>query len=52
MSKTIHDWMLKNVEFFGDASLMDPATTSPGRPVQPLTPMPGNAPAEVVAADS
>jgi hypothetical protein len=52
MSKTIHDWMLKNVEFFGDASLMDPATTSPGRPVQPLTPMPGNTPAAAVAADS
>ena len=28
----IHKWMLENKEWFGDASLMDPATTSPGRP--------------------
>lgn len=26
----IHKWMLDNVEWFGDASLMDPSTTSPG----------------------
>ena len=26
----IHKWMLENKEWFGDASLMDPATTSPG----------------------
>lgn len=51
MSKTIHEWMLENVEFFGDASLMDPATTSPGRPVQPLAPMPGSAEA-LAAAES
>ncbi len=28
----IHKWMLENAEWFGDASLMDPATTSAGRP--------------------
>lgn len=44
LAKSIHVWMLENDEFFGDASLMDPATTSPGRPVQPLTPMPGSTP--------
>ena len=42
MAKRIHDWMLENVEFFGDASLMDPETTSEGRPVQPLSAMPGS----------
>ncbi len=26
----IHKWMLEHPEWFGDASLMDPATTSPG----------------------
>ncbi|HHL22320.1 MAG TPA: hypothetical protein ENJ52_12445 [Aliiroseovarius sp.] len=26
----IHKWMLENKEWFGDASLMDPTTTSPG----------------------
>ncbi|TYB80080.1 hypothetical protein [Maritimibacter fusiformis] len=51
MSKSIHDWMLENVEFFGDASLMDPETTSPGRPVQPLAAMPGSAEA-LAAAES
>lgn len=28
----IQEWMLKHPEWFGDASLMDPATTSAGRP--------------------
>ncbi len=36
LAKQIHDWMLDNPDWFGDASEMDPATTSPGRPVQPL----------------
>ncbi len=31
-AKKIHDWMLDNIEWFGDASMMDPATTSPGFP--------------------
>ena len=31
-SLQIHKWMLENIEWFGDASLMDPATTSAGRP--------------------
>ncbi|HGG05561.1 MAG TPA: hypothetical protein ENK28_08885 [Aliiroseovarius sp.] len=31
-AKKIHEWMLENIEWFGDASLMDPATTSPGFP--------------------
>ena len=31
-AKMIHNWMLETPELFGDASLMDPATTSPGRP--------------------
>lgn len=41
LAKQIHNWMLDNPEWFGDASEMDPATTSPGRPVQPLPPLPG-----------
>lgn len=32
MAKQVHDWMLENKEWFGDPSLMDPATTSPGKP--------------------
>ncbi|PID36376.1 MAG: hypothetical protein CR993_04720 [Rhodobacterales bacterium] len=40
LAKSVHDWMLKNPEWFGDASKMDPATTSPGRPIQPLKPQP------------
>lgn len=36
LAKDIQEWMLENAEWFGDASLMDPATTSPGRPIQPL----------------
>jgi hypothetical protein len=36
LAKQIHNWMLDNKEWFGDAALMDPATTSEGRPVQPL----------------
>lgn len=36
LAKQIHDWMLDNKEWFGDAALMDPATTSEGRQVQPL----------------
>lgn len=36
LAKAIQDWMLENKEWFGDASLMDPATTSAGRPIQPL----------------
>lgn len=32
LAKTIHAYMLKNKEWFGDASLMDPNTTSAGRP--------------------
>ena len=31
-SLKIHQWMLEHPEWFGDASLMDPATTSAGRP--------------------
>lgn len=42
LAKSIHDWMLENKEWFGDASLMDPATTSPGRPIQPLPPLTGS----------
>ncbi|GGD24134.1 hypothetical protein [Sinisalibacter lacisalsi] len=38
LAKQVQNWMLENKEWFGDASLMDPATTSPGRPVQPLEP--------------
>lgn len=38
LAKQVHEWMLANKEWFGDASLMDPATTSPERPVQPLPP--------------
>ena len=41
LAKQIHDWMLDNPEWFGDASEMDPATTSAGRPVQPLPPLSG-----------
>ncbi|OIP85986.1 MAG: hypothetical protein AUK37_03580 [Rhodobacterales bacterium CG2_30_65_12] len=41
LAKAIHDWMLENPDWFGDASLMDPATTSPGRAVQPLADAPG-----------
>lgn len=41
LAKEIHDWMLEHPEWFGDATLMDPATTSPGRPVQPLPPLGG-----------
>lgn len=36
LAKQIHAWMLDHPEWFGDASQMDPATTSAGRPVQPL----------------
>lgn len=32
LAKAIHEWMLKRPEAFGDASLMDPATTSAGKP--------------------
>lgn len=31
----IQNWMLENVEWFGDASLMDPETTSAGFPALP-----------------
>jgi hypothetical protein len=48
LAKQIHDWMLDNPDWFGDAALMDPATTSPGRPVQPLEGAP--APATPAAA--
>lgn len=41
LAKQIQDWMLENPEWFGDASEMDPATTSPGRPVQPLPALSG-----------
>jgi len=41
LAKQIHDWMLDNPEWFGDASEMDPATTSAGRPVQPLPALSG-----------
>ena len=37
LAKQIHEWMLDNPEWFGDAAEMDPATTSAGRPVQPLS---------------
>ncbi len=33
-------WLQGNRDWFGDPALMDPATTSLGRPVQPLPPMP------------
>ncbi len=36
LARRIHDWMLDHPEWFGDASEMDPATTSAGRPIQPL----------------
>jgi len=36
LAKQVHTWMLDNEDWFGDATLMDPATTSQGRPVQPL----------------
>ncbi|HBZ42976.1 MAG TPA: hypothetical protein DEO85_02745 [Maritimibacter sp.] len=32
LAKRVHQWMLENPDWFGDASLMDPATTSAGRP--------------------
>jgi hypothetical protein len=32
LAKAIHAWMLKQPEAFGDPSLMDPATTSAGKP--------------------
>lgn len=38
LSKEIQDWMLENKDWFGDAGAMDPATTSAGRPAQPLPP--------------
>lgn len=38
-AKKIHDWLLENPDWFGDASLMDPATTSAGHPATP-TPEP------------
>jgi len=41
LAKQVHVWMLENKEWFGDPALMDPATTSPGRPVQPLKPQAG-----------
>lgn len=41
LAKQVHVWMLENKEWFGDAKLMDPATTSPGRPAQPLEPQAG-----------
>jgi len=41
LAKQVHLWMLENEEWFGDPSLMDPETTSPGRPVQPLKPVAG-----------
>lgn len=44
LAKQVHTWMLDNKEWFGDPSLMDPETTSPGRPVQPLEPMTSDAP--------
>lgn len=42
-ARMIQDWMLENVEWFGDASLMDPATTSPGFPASEI-PAPEAAP--------
>lgn len=32
LAKSVHKWMLDHPEFWGDASLMDPATTSAGKP--------------------
>ena len=32
LAKNVHGWMLENPDWFGDASLMDPETTSPGKP--------------------
>lgn len=53
LAKSVHDFMLENVEWFGDASLMDPATTSPGRPAPTAGTIPPqfktNAPAGAVA---
>jgi len=43
LARQVQDWMLENKEWFGDPSLMDPATTSSGRPVQPLKPQSGQA---------
>jgi hypothetical protein len=48
LAKQVQDWMLENKDWFGDPSLMDPATTSPGRPIQPLPPAPGGTQAEPV----
>ena len=41
LAKQIHNWMLDNPDWFGDAAEMDPATTSAGRPVQPLPALAG-----------
>lgn len=49
LAKQIQDWMVENPDWFGDASEMDPATTSPGRPIQPLPPMPGTSGADAKA---
>lgn len=37
----IQEWMLDNPDWFGDPTLMDPAMTSAGRPIQPLKPQLG-----------
>lgn len=42
LAKVVHAYMLENVEWFGDASLMDPETTSAGRPA----PTAGTVPAQ------
>ncbi len=37
-AEDIHDWMLKNPQWFGDAALMDPSHTSAGRPAISIDP--------------
>ncbi|MEJ2029572.1 MAG: hypothetical protein P8X66_06785 [Maritimibacter sp.] len=39
LADEVRQWLLENPEWFGDASLMDPATTSAMRPIQPLPPV-------------
>lgn len=41
LAKQIQDWMLENPDWFGDASEMDPATTSAERDAQPLPALSG-----------
>lgn len=51
LSAQIQKWLVVNKDWFGDASLMDPATTSSERPVQPLPQAPGTGGSAADAAD-